>query len=126
MTAFRANINVNMCRYKIRLETMYSITPTFASRFKAFPATTKARSSWTGASRLNQVSLSFPPHIIFALKDLRWFGFGFAAGCEAVALPRRRDAFYIFGLCPWCGLWPNKPQGHSPEINLAAVGGAQP
>jgi len=37
-------------------------------------------------------------------------------------MPRRRGAFFTFGLCPWCGLWPNKSeglspdQGHSPEI----------
>ncbi len=35
-----------------------------------------------------------------APKAVRWCGFGFAAGCEAEALPRRRDALYIFGLCP--------------------------
>jgi hypothetical protein len=39
-------------------------------------------------------------------------------------------AFCIFGLCPWCGLWPNKSeglspdQGHSPETDPVAVGGA--
>ncbi len=44
-------------------------------------------------------------------------------------MPRRRGAFYIFGLCPWCGLWPNEyeglspNQGHSPGINLALVAG---
>ena len=48
-------------------------------------------------------------------KVLRWCGFGFAAGCEAVAMPRRRGAFYIFGLCPWCDLWPNKSEGLSPD-----------
>ena len=38
--------------------------------------------------------------MIFGLKALRRCGFGFAAGCAAVAMPRRRGAFYIFGLCP--------------------------
>jgi hypothetical protein len=47
----------------------------------------------------------------FALRVLRWCGFGFAAGCEAVAVPRRRGAFYIFGLCPWCGLGLINPKG---------------
>ena len=44
-------------------------------------------------------------------------------------MPRRRGAFYIFGLCPWCGLWPNKSkglspdQGHSPKsIGLLSAG----
>ena len=53
--------------------------------------------------------------ISFALKVLRWYGCGFAAGCEAVALPRARGAYYIFGLCPRCGLWPNKSEGLSPN-----------
>lgn len=34
-----------------------------------------------------------------ALKVLRCC-FGFAAGCEAVAMPRRRGHFNILGLCP--------------------------
>ena len=58
----------------------------------------------------------------FAQEVLRWCGFGFAAGCEAVAMPRRMGAFYIFGLSPRCGFWPNEfgrakvGPGHSPEI----------
>jgi hypothetical protein len=37
-------------------------------------------------------------------------------------MPRRRGAFWIFGLCPWCAFWSNKirraqPEpGHSPGI----------
>ena len=31
-------------------------------------------------------------------------GFGFAAGCAAVAMPRRKGAFYTFGLRPYCYL----------------------
>jgi hypothetical protein len=44
--------------------------------------------------------------------------------------PAVKVLFYTRGLCPWCGLWPKKSeglspdQGHSPENNLAAVGGA--
>ena len=30
-------------------------------------------------------------------------------------MPRRRGAFYIFGLCPWFGLWPNKFEGLRPD-----------
>ena len=44
MTAYRANINVNMYSYKIPLETMCSITPIFASGFKASQAIMKAQS----------------------------------------------------------------------------------
>jgi hypothetical protein len=40
--------------------------------------------------------------------------FGFAAGCEAVAVPRRIDAFML-GLCPRCGLWPNESEGLNPD-----------
>jgi len=36
----------------------------------------------------------------FASKVMGHVRFGFAAGCEAVAMPRRSDAFHIFGLCP--------------------------
>jgi hypothetical protein len=56
-------------------------------------------------------------------------GFGFAAGCEAVATPRRRRASYSVGYAPGAafglidrGQSPN--QGHSPEVDLVAVGGA--
>jgi len=64
----------------------------------------------------------------FDSKVMRHVRFGFGAGCAAVAVPRRRG-LSTFGLCPWCGLWPNKTQGHSPNqgqspgINLAAVRG---
>ncbi|HEX4899453.1 MAG TPA: hypothetical protein VFV61_02915 [Pyrinomonadaceae bacterium] len=34
--------------------------------------------------------------------------FGFAAGSEAVAMPRRSGALYMLGYAQWCGLWPNK------------------
>jgi len=30
-------------------------------------------------------------------------------------MPRRREAFHIFGLCPWRGLWPNNSEGLSPN-----------
>ena len=33
----------------------------------------------------------------FALKVVRWCGFGFAAGCAAVAMPRRRGAYIFLG-----------------------------
>jgi len=48
---------------------------------------------------------------------LSWCGFGFAAGVgfAAAAMPRRSSPFYILGLCPWCGLWPNKSEGLSPD-----------
>ena len=65
----------------------------------------------------------------FASRSWGLVAFGFAAGCEAVAMPRRRGAFYIFGLGPWCGLWPNKSeglspnQGHSPGNNLLLSAG---
>jgi hypothetical protein len=29
-------------------------------------------------------------------------------------MPRRRAASYIFGLCPWWGLWRNRSEGLSP------------
>ena len=50
-----------------------------------------------------------------------WCGFDFAAGVgfAAVAMPRGRGAFYIFELCPWCGLWLNKPEGLSPDQGIA-------
>ena len=44
----------------------------------------------------------------FASKVMGHVRFGFAAGCEAGAMPRRRGALYMLGLCPWRGLWPNK------------------
>jgi hypothetical protein len=34
-------------------------------------------------------------------------------------MPRRIGAFYIFGLCPWCGLWPNKFEGLSPDQGIS-------
>ena len=49
------------------------------------------------------------------LKRNRPVRFGFAAGFEAAALPRRRCAFLDIGLCPWSGLWPNKFEGLSPN-----------
>ena len=57
----------------------------------------------------------------FASKVMSHLRFGFAAGCEAVAMPRRRGRLSTFGLSPSCGLWHNKSeglspnQGHSPE-----------
>ena len=44
MTAYRANMNVNMYSYKIRWEIMYSITLIFALEFGVFPAIMKAQS----------------------------------------------------------------------------------
>jgi len=50
------------------------------------------------------------------------FGFAAGVGFAAVGMRRRRGCFYTFGLCPWCGLWPNRSegsarnQGRSPEI----------
>ena len=37
--------------------------------------------------------------------------FGFAAGCEAVAMPRRRDAFYILGYALGAAFGPINPKG---------------
>jgi hypothetical protein len=34
---------------------------------------------------------------MLCLKVLGWRGFGFAAGCAAAAMPRRRDAFTFLG-----------------------------
>jgi len=48
---------------------------------------------------------------MLCLKSLTQRAFGFAAGCEAVAMPRRTAAVFILGLRPWCGLWPNKSRG---------------
>jgi len=56
-----------------------------------------------------------------ASKVMCYVNFGFAAGCEAVALPRRQQPD-IPGLCPWSGLDPSdllgqRPHsGHSPKI----------
>jgi hypothetical protein len=36
----------------------------------------------------------------FASNVMHHLWFGYAAGYAAVALPRRRVALYIFGLCP--------------------------
>jgi hypothetical protein len=42
--------------------------------------------------------------------------FGFAAGCEAVALPRRLLGIIYLGLSPRFGLWPNlRAEGQRPE-----------
>ncbi len=66
----------------------------------------------------------------FALKVGRWCSFGFAAGCEAVAVPRHTRAFLPLGYAPGAGLWPNKIQGQSPHEgrspgnNLPGFGGA--
>jgi hypothetical protein len=53
---------------------------------------------------------------------------GFAAGCEAVATPRRNRSDYS-GLCPWFGLNPSglfgqRPyEGHSPKLEKTATAG---
>jgi len=51
----------------------------------------------------------------FASKVMGHLRFGFAAGCETVALPRRRGTFQNLGLCPGCGLWPSRSEGPSPN-----------
>jgi len=57
----------------------------------------------------------------FASKVMGQVRFGFAAGCEAVAMPRRQQQI-IPGLFPWSGLSPSdlfgqRPhQGHSPKM----------
>ena len=59
-------------------------------------------------------------------------GFGFAAGCEAVAVPCRKEAFHILGYALGAAFGPINPkglspdQGRSPGNNLAVFGGAQP
>src|SRR5688572_21976307 len=61
----------------------------------------------------------------FASKVMDHVRFGLAAGCEAVAVPRRQQPDYS-GLCPWFGLSPSdllgrRPhQGHSPKSENAA------
>jgi len=56
--------------------------------------------------------------------------FGFAAGCEAAAIPRRRGAFTFLGYTLGAAFGPNEYEGAKPEPgakpgnNLAAVGGA--
>jgi hypothetical protein len=42
-----------------------------------------------------------------ASKSLVMVSFGFAAGCEAVAVPRLQESLFTSGLCPQSGLWPN-------------------
>ena len=42
----------------------------------------------------------------FALKVGRWCSFGFAAGCEAVAVPRRRRPDLFPGYAPGSGFAP--------------------
>ncbi len=60
----------------------------------------------------------------FASKVMDHIRFGFAAGCEAVAMPRRRDCFLCISAMPLGaafgpikseGLSPNQG-GHSPRI----------
>jgi hypothetical protein len=64
----------------------------------------------------------------YGLANDRRCGLGFAARCAAVdthptraaragtpPMPRRRGAFYTFGLCSWCGLWRNKSEGLTPD-----------
>ncbi len=53
---------------------------------------------------------------------------GFAPGCAAVAMPRRRGAFMFLGYALWLNQSPTAKlgPGHSPETILAAVSGAEP
>jgi hypothetical protein len=44
-------------------------------------------------------------------KSPRWCGFGFAAGCEAVAMPRRRGAFTFLGYALGAAFGPMNPKG---------------
>jgi hypothetical protein len=46
-----------------------------------------------------------------ASKVMRDAEFGCAAGCEAVALPRRELVDFCPGLCPSYGLWPKNIAG---------------
>ena len=39
--------------------------------------------------------------------------YGFAPGCEAVWLCPAVYVLFSFGLCPWCGLWPNDLSGRT-------------
>ena len=61
-------------------------------------------------------------------RSRRTLRYGFAAGCEAAALPRRRCAFYILGCALRVAYGPSKfpDHGHSPVNDLAAVGVAKP
>jgi hypothetical protein len=64
----------------------------------------------------------------FASKVIDHLRFGFAAGCETVAMPRRNRPDYS-GLCPWFGLpfvlLGQRPhEGHSPKWKNNLYGGA--
>jgi hypothetical protein len=50
----------------------------------------------------------------FALKVMDHLSIGFAAGCEAVAMPRRQKPI-IFGARPWSGLSPSDLLGQRPH-----------
>ena len=47
----------------------------------------------------------------FALKVRGRCGFGFAAGCEAVAMPRRKGGFCILGHALGAAFGPINPKG---------------
>jgi hypothetical protein len=47
----------------------------------------------------------------FALRVPRWCGFGFAAGCEAVAMPRRRGPSAFLGYALGAVFGPINPEG---------------
>jgi len=69
--------------------------------------------AWAGINALSS----------FAEKDLEWHGF--AAGCVAVAVPRRRPAALI-GLHPWCGLGPSVLHADlSADLNAANLWSAR-
>ena len=48
--------------------------------------------------------------------------YGYAAGCEAVALPRRRGAFYLLGYALGAVFGPLNPKGVAREIWLLSAG----
>jgi hypothetical protein len=65
---------------------------------------------WNRKQRLAQYALAqtHKPTDLFSFVSRVRATSGFAAGCEAVALPRRRCTFYFLGYALGYGLWPNR------------------
>ena len=57
--------------------------------------------NWWPEIKLNQYQILYR----LVSKDISRVGSGYAAGCAAVAVPRRQKLDFVSGLCPWFG-WP--------------------
>jgi YD repeat-containing protein len=84
----------------------FSTTTNFDSNTGLVLSTTDANGQTTSMAysdslnRLTQVTQPNGAHVSYSFRD-----YGFAARCEAVAMPRR-CLLCAFGLCPWFGLGP--------------------